>query len=171
MLSRKFPVALLMERRQIQQGYWILPHWQLLGVIAGNSLAGKDLGRVAVHSENNCEQFLWTGFGLRLFKDSAESYWYNLVGKTPSLFVVCRTDTKYELAPFIVTADYDEAASHMEADDTVFSAPMPPEIYPWLEQYVVANYQPREKKKRKRKSWLEESKYGKGRPKIQQNRG
>ena len=62
-----------------------------------------------------------------LFRDAAESYWYNLVGREPSLCVVCRPGNDIELEPFAVTANYDEAGAYMEADDTVFSAPLPPE--------------------------------------------
>ena len=61
----------------------------------------------------------------------------------------------------MVTADCGEADMHVEADDEVFAVTMPRDVYQWLEQYVLKNYVPRERKKRKRKNWLEESVYGK----------
>jgi hypothetical protein len=35
--------------------------------------------------------------------------------------------------------------------------PIPPEIYHSIEQFVVANFVPRERRKRKRKNWSEAS--------------
>ena len=90
-----------------------------------------------------------------LYRDGAESYWHNLVGQHPSLFVICRADGKGEIAPFAVTADYDEAGAHMEADDTVFAVPIPPEIHRWIEEYVIANCHPTPPVKRQRKRWTE----------------
>jgi hypothetical protein len=57
------------------------------------------------------------------------------------------------LRPFQVTLSYDEAASYMEVDEPVFSLPMPPEVYRWLEGYVLEHYVPERKKKRKRDDW------------------
>jgi len=150
-----FPVSVIMKRQQIQHGRWSVPRWELLGVVAGEHLATEDLRKTVIHSSADGEQTLWTGFVLELYKDSAESYWYNLVGKTPSLFVICRPDEDGEMVPFTVSADYDEAGAYMEADDAVFSAQMPAEVYQWLEQYVVTNYVPREPRKRKRQKWTE----------------
>ena len=48
---------------------------------------------------------------------------------------------------------YDEATSYMEVDEPVFSLPMPPEVYRWLEAYVLEHYVPERKKKRKRDDW------------------
>jgi hypothetical protein len=38
---------------------------------------------------------------------------------------------------------------------------MPQVIYEWMERYVVENYVPQEKKKRRRKNWVDESGHGK----------
>jgi hypothetical protein len=55
----------------------------------------------------------------------------------------------------IVTADGLEASASTEGDDKVFRAPIPPEIYLVIEKFVVENYAPRERKKRKRQKWTE----------------
>ena len=155
----QFPVAVIMQRQQIQHGRWAVPRWELLAVVAG-AIATQETEKTLVRSEQGREQYLWTGFRVELYKDSAESYWYNLVGKQPSLFVICRPDEDGELAPYAVSANYDEAGAHMEADDTVFSAPMPPEIFQWLERYVREHYVPQTPRKRKRKNWVQEDKDG-----------
>lgn len=158
--ATQFPVSVILQRRPFQHGPWSLPRWELVGVVAGEAIAGEGgISRRVIRSDEHSEQYLWTGFKVELHKDSAESYWYNLVGKTPSLFVICRSDpeNESELLPYAVSANHDEAGAHMEADDTVFSAPMPPEVYQWLERYVVANYVPQEPHKRKRKRWADKA--------------
>ncbi len=150
------PVAVIMSRRMTTHRGWAYPDWQLVGVVAG-AIADTDQGRQQVHEEDGVEQFVWPGFVLSFFKDSAESYWYNLVGRNPSLFVVCRENDDGELEPCAVSADHDEAGAHMEADDAVFATPMPPEIHQRLERYVMDHYKPEEPRKRRREDWKKEA--------------
>lgn len=156
MNESEFPVSVIMEREQIRHRNWLVPRWRLVGIVAGEQVAEQNPGATVVHDNEGREQLLWTGFRLRLYRDGAESYWYNLVGRNPSLFLICRQDPEGDLVPFLVTANYDEAGAHMEADDQVFSAPIPAEIRDWLERYVMDNYRPEAPKKRKRKNWTEE---------------
>jgi hypothetical protein len=156
-----FPVSVIVERRPANDAApWARPQWGVVGVVAGEQLSAGEEGPVLVHSHDGCDQFLHKGYAVRLYRDSAESYWYNLVGRSPSLFVVCRENDDGDLEPFLVTANYDEAGAYMEADGIVHSTPVPPEIYQWLERYVVENFQPAERKKRKREKWFEESERG-----------
>ena len=99
---------------------------------------------------------LWTGFTLEFFRDGGESYWHTLVGEQQQLFVVCQDDENDQFTPILVTADYDEAMAYQEADDTILSAPMPEKIYQVLERFVLENYAPTQRKKRKRKKWHDE---------------
>ncbi len=157
----RFAVSVIVERQQIQQGRWSLPRWEVVGVVASEKAAAQERERTLIRSADDREQYLWTGFAVELYKDGAESYWTNLVGKTPSLYVVCREEDD-QMVPFLVTADCGEAGMHEETDDAVFSVPMPRDVHQWLERYVVENYVPQEKKKRKRKDWVEESIYVQG---------
>ena len=67
--------------------------------------------------------------------------------------MVCQDDENGEFTPILVTADYDEAMAYQEADDTILSAPMPEKVYLALERFVLENYSPVQKKRRKRKQW------------------
>lgn len=158
--TERFPVSLILERRIGRRGPWTYPLWSAVAVVAGEAGAGAPAGRQIRQGADGSEQFIWPGFAVVLYRDGAESYWHNLVGRQPSLFVICRADGKGELAPFAVTADYDEAGAHMEADDTVFAVPIPPEIHRWIEEYVMANYHPTPPVKRQRKRWTEEANDG-----------
>jgi hypothetical protein len=149
-----FPISIIMERREVYRGVIPVPVWNVVGVVAGDSIATPGNERcVVIHSDSERTETLWPGFLLSLFKDSADSYWYNLTAENPSLFVICHEDEEYDLAPVHVSANYDEAGAHMEADDVVFSAPMPPEVYQWVERYVLENYVPQQPRKRKRENW------------------
>lgn len=144
-----------MQRAQVQQGPWSVPSWSATSVVAGEHLVGKGAGCTLIHEDESDAQFLWSGMTLELYRDQAEAYWYNLTSDSPSLFVICHESPEGELTPFQVTADRDGAAVVLESDDQVFAVPVPPEIYQHLEQFVVNNYVPQERKKRKRKNWSE----------------
>lgn len=149
-------VSIVLERRELQRGRWSFTDWRVVGVVAGQAFAEDEPKAALVHSDGQSRQYLWSGFHLTLYRDSAESYWYNLVGKQPSLFVICAPRAGHEMAPLVVSANYGEAAGFMETDAKVFATPMPPEVYRWLEDYVLNNYDPQEPKKRQRRKWVDD---------------
>jgi hypothetical protein len=159
-----FPVSVILQSHEARQGPWTFPRWRVVGVIAGGNIRQAEKEYRIIHSaDDGHEQYLWSGYAVKLYKDSVESYWHNLVGAHPSLFVICREHEETGLAPLTVSANYDDANACMEVDGTVLTSPIPPEIYQWLERYVVENYVPQEPKKRQRANWTEENKgYGKG---------
>ncbi len=167
--TTELPVSVLMERRLVRRGAWSLPQWRLLGVAGAAPGGSAGMRRRALPgADEDGARFLWSGLVIELFKDSGEDYWYNLVGNEPAVYVVCREDEHEdagnELAPVLVTVSPGEAGAHVEADDTVLSAPMPPEVHQWLERYVVENYRPAERRVRKRRKWAQESEGGQARP-------
>lgn len=164
----EFPIAVIMEEGRIERAGWSLPRWRLTGVVAGDSTT--EPGHRTVREEGQVRQLLWTGLRLRLYRDAADSYWHNLVGRKPSLFVICEPDPETGLRPVLVTANYDEAGAYMETDGQVFSAPIPPEIHRVLEEYVMSHYRPQEGKQRKRKGWKHETAEG-PRPRARAARG
>lgn len=92
---------------------------------------------------------LWRGLTLQLHKESCESYWANVSGDAPMLFVACRADDG-ETRPVCVTASGEEAAGFSEVDDEILSAPMPGWILDAVERFVITHYRPQPKKVRKR---------------------
>lgn len=150
-------VAVIMQRTQVSRGRWSVPSWSAVSVVAGENLPVGADGPETIYEKDGEAQYLWPGFPLLLHKDLAEDYWHNLTGEQPSLFVICHETPEGELTPFRVTADSDSSAVCLESDDQVFAVPIPPEIYQSIEQFVVANFVPRERRKRKRKNWSEAS--------------
>ncbi|NIR59148.1 MAG: DUF3305 domain-containing protein [Gammaproteobacteria bacterium] len=161
-LPSEFPVSVIMERGEIQRGPWRFPRWRVVGVVAGEAF--EDQQRARVHSDGEGERLLWTGFTLRLDRSASETYWFNLTSETPLLFVLCRPDAEGGLEPHAVTVDHDLATAYTEAEETVLTAPIPPEIREWMERFVVTHYRPQERKQRKRRDWSEEAaEHGRGR--------
>ncbi len=154
----KFPVSVVMERREKSRGRWSFTEWKATAVLIDDRIENKLPEKHLIHEDPACTRYLWKHFVIELLKDGAESYWNNLMASNPALFVVCRSeeDTN-EVEPFLVTPNYDEIIGYLEVDDEVFSLPIPPEIYQWLERYIVNNYIPPIRRKRKRANWDDNS--------------
>jgi len=151
--SLSIPVAVLLEKKIVQGKGWSVPEWSVVGVLGGEH-SGTEVSKPVLVRDDD-DRYLWGGYRLNLYLDSCESYWHNLTGELPSLFVICTETQDGGVQPLIVTADGLEASASTEGDDKVFRAPIPPEIYLRIEQFVVDNYVPRERKKRKRQKWTE----------------
>ncbi|MFK7995485.1 MAG: DUF3305 domain-containing protein [Granulosicoccus sp.] len=163
------PATVILERRTISRSFWSLPSWYLHTVaigehlVTGHALSGGK-GMVAGQSDKG-DLFAWSGFEVALYKDACERYWHALIGDKPLVYVICRdeaddidssdTDT-FSLQPAVVTVDYDDASAAAETDSPVLSAPIPSELYRYMERFVLTHYQPQEFKKRKRRNWSDE---------------
>jgi len=154
-VATHFPVAVLVEFQVIHDNRWTDGRWTVAGVIAGEQLSAEGVSCRLVHSGKAGQQYLWTGLSISLHRDDAESYYCNLMSDNPSVFVICSTDQDVAMKPSIVTLSYGEATSYMETDVRVERTTMPAELYRALEQYVLENYVPEKRKKRKRDDWKE----------------
>lgn len=147
-----------MERREKTRGRWSFTEWQVTGILPSHEHSGKSPVKTLVHKDDESQQYLWSDFVIELIKDGAESYWNNLMASKPVLFVVCRDDEDSgELAPFLVTANYDEIIGYQEVDDQVFTVSIPADIYRWLERFIVNHYIPPQRRKRQRVQWADDN--------------
>lgn len=161
--ATEFPVVIIMDFCEIRNSRWAKGCFEPIAVIAGEHLANDASESSPLRSEVGAsEQYLLKGFAVRLYRDDVESYYLNIMGKQPRIFVICSEDDAGRNKPFLTTASYDEASAHMEVEEYVFSVPMPAEVYRWIEKFVVEHYIPTRKKKRKRENWKEQ---GQGRKK------
>lgn len=152
----RFPVAILMARKVIRRSGWSLPSWEALGVLSGEQFADSKRSRELVHETEDLQQFMYRGFTLELYRDTAETYWWNLTAERPSLFVICLKEAGEELVPNMVTADHEIAQAAVEKDGAAFAVPIPPEIHTELEKVVMTYYRPESPRKRKQHRWKEE---------------
>ena len=153
--SLRIPVSVVLERRIAHVGRWSQVQWEAVAAVVGEAVVSERGVATLVHEDDECRRYLWPGLVVELFPDGCESYWYNLLSDHPRLFVVCfeEDEDEIELIPAIVTASQDEANAHLESDDPVYSVPMPERIVEQVECYVVENYEPEVKKKRRREDW------------------
>ena len=151
-----FQVAVLMERRP-GATQWQPFTWTAMGLVAGDVAAGRHGGPQSMPADEGNERALWGGYEVRLHVDEAESYYFNLMSPSPQAFVVMRADENGQRKPGLVTLCFDEANAYTEGDEEVHNVPLPPELAKWLEAFVIANYVPEKRIKRKRRPWTETS--------------
>lgn len=149
------PLAVVLVRRP-SRSRWQSHSWTVTGVVAGEVAATLGRDRLCVHNAPEETRYLCGGLNLELHEDEGESYHHNLTTDAPAVFVISRADESGEPRPFLATVSYAEASAYLEGDAEVQPVPMPPEIYRWVEAYVVHNYVPQERKKRKRQDWFRE---------------
>jgi hypothetical protein len=106
-----------------------------------------------IHQEGSVSRYLYPGFTLRLHDDERESYYYNLLSPHPQCYVVANLDDQGKPEPFLVSLSYDEAHAYLEGDDTVYTVPVPAELYRWTEAFVLDRYVPQKRTQRKRANW------------------
>ena len=154
------PVTVLMERHVVARRFWSVPTWRLSGVVTGDGVMhGGEGGRMVRELADGGEAWSWSGYRVTLFKDACERYWHALIGDRPLVYVVCREspDDTTPLQPLVVTVDYDEATAYAETDELVLSAPIPGDLYRYMEAFVLEHYRPQKFEKRKRRRWASES--------------
>ncbi len=126
--------------------------WELVGVTTSAGQARSE-GTVTLVHQVALKQILYAGMPLRLHRDECESYYHNLKSPVPFCFVLTRRDDDDVPVPFLITLSVDEAHAYLEGDDEVYTVAIPAEIHQWLDAYVVANYVPATRQKRKQNSW------------------
>jgi hypothetical protein len=138
---------------------WSIDQWSVIGLLPAQ--ASQRFEKTMLRDDGHLSQYSWSGYDVALYLDDVESYHFNLEGESPSIFVIGEyadaEDETGEIVPLLVTLSYDEAASYMETDSPIFNLPIPGEIQLWVEQYVLDNYRPVEKKKRKRQRWQQDA--------------
>ena len=150
------PVAAILARKQISRSGWSIVNWDGVAVLAGERFAAGTARRQSLHEDQRGAHYLWDGLRLELYRDAAETYWFNLTGTRPSLFIICQEQEGGEIVPVSVTADHADSTSAVEADCKVFAVPIPAEVLPQLEEFVMTHFKPEAPRKRRRQEWSEE---------------
>lgn len=148
-----FPVSVILEKRP-STSRWASSYWTAIGVLAGAQTSNG----VSVLQENgDTVHYLYAGFVINLHRDQCESYYHNMCSPQPSCYIIARLADDGTPTPFLVTLSFDEAHSYLEGDDEVYAVPIPPELYVWSEQFMLDNYFPEPRKKRKRTDWRDDN--------------
>ncbi|MCB1723485.1 MAG: DUF3305 domain-containing protein [Gammaproteobacteria bacterium] len=153
-----FPVAVILERRPATSP-WIDFVWQASGIAVGAHPPTAE--PQTVREDEDLALFIVGGLKVQLFVDECESYYYNLVSDTPRAFVIAHVDEPGgRPMPFRVSMSFDEAHAYLEGEDEIYAVEVPAALYRWTEAFVIANYFPEKKRKRKLNDWKADTQPG-----------
>ncbi|MCB1791942.1 MAG: DUF3305 domain-containing protein [Gammaproteobacteria bacterium] len=150
-----YPIAVILERRPASSP-WVDYVWTAVGIAVGHHPRSQQ--PLLVRDDPQSTLFLVGGLKVQLFVDECESYYYNLVSDTPRAYVMAHVDEPGgQPDPFRVSMSFDEAHAYLEGEDEIYAVDVPAELYRWTESFVIANYFPEKKRKRKLVDWAAES--------------
>lgn len=141
-----YPIAVIMERVKLANR-WATERWETKGVMRDVAPSAGGGGRVIL-SDESTTQMLFSGVALRLHVDEAEGYYLNITSPQPKVFVLWRM--RDEVArPEFLTVSYHEGARWMDAEESVDGVALPPDLLPWIAEFVSEHYKPEPKKQRR----------------------
>ncbi|MCK5360673.1 MAG: DUF3305 domain-containing protein [Gammaproteobacteria bacterium] len=152
-LPKSLAVSVIMESRP-SASRWIDEAWSVVGVTVGEStINAESQAAQTLIEQDGVRQLLYSGFNLTLYEDECESYYHNIKAPSPGCYVIARNNGDDVPIPYLVSLSFDEANAYLECEDTVFTTTLAPELYRWLEEFVLVHYVPEKRIKRKRKNW------------------
>ena len=137
-----YPIAVIMERITLDNP-WLPFRWEAKGVIRDIFPAGSS-DRIIVQDERQL-QILFPGLELRLTREESEGYYLNLTSPEPKVFVLWRLRDE-TARPEFVTVSYNEGTRWADSGESVDGVALPPELRPWMGEFVEQHYRPEPKK-------------------------
>ncbi len=148
-LPASMKVNVIMERRP-GVTRWVRTVWEAVGVTVGQHVLGDE--PVVIFADGDYCQLKYGGLVVQLHADESADYYHNLMSPAPGCFVVAEIaddDPDQVPVPVLVTLSFDQANAYGEGGSTVYHVAIPAELYAWVERYVLTNYFPEKKYKRK----------------------
>lgn len=140
-----WPAAVIMERIALVNR-WVSEKWEVKGVVRDNAPQGTP-AQVIVQQEK-LMQMLFPGHVIKLHRDEAEGYYYNISSPQPKVFVLWRMEDDIAKPKFL-TVSYHEGSRWMDSDENVDGVQLPPELVPWMAEFVALYYKPEPTKPKK----------------------
>ena len=141
-----YPIAVIMERIKLDNP-WLPFRWEAKGVVRNIFPAGSSDRRIIVQDERQL-QILFPGLELRLTREEAEGYYLNLTSPEPKVFVLWRPRDE-TARPEFVTVSYNEGTRWADSGESVDGVALPPELLPWMGEFVEQHYRPEPKKQKR----------------------
>ena len=135
-----------MERIALAGNRWQTEQWEARGVIRDAAPPGS-AEQVIVRGEK-LTQISFPGHQIRLYRDEAEGYLFNITSPEPKVFVLWRMHEDVA-RPERVTVSYHEGARWMDSDERVDGVPLPAELVPWIREFATQHYKPEPKKQKR----------------------
>ena len=151
-------VAVLMRREAVQgpMARWQPWRWTLAEV-APHEPGFGELPRCLRESQGEA-LWLYPDWAVELFTDDAEGYWLNVTSPTPAFFVMWRMsepeDGREAVAvPQAVSLSYHDAGRWLDAQETVETAPAPPDVVAWVSAFAGQHFVPEPKRRQRPQSF------------------
>ncbi len=141
-----YPIAVIMERVALTNR-WVNEKWEAKGVVRDTLPKGS--AEQVIVKDDNLMQILFPGHVLRLQRDDAEGYYLNITSPQPKVFVLWRMDDAEVAQPVHVTVSYNEGTRWADSGENVDGVPLPPELLPWIGEFVEQNYKPEPPQKKR----------------------
>lgn len=144
---RHWPLQLRLRRSTHRRGLWEVDNWSLVALSSdrhplSDPQQAQSLMMQLEVQEPPCQDYLWKGLSLRLYRDERPAYRFNLGSEAPQLFVVCNEEDAL-MRPMLITASQDAAAAYMDGgEEDVFSVAMPMAIQCWIEAFIARHGEP-----------------------------
>jgi hypothetical protein len=123
---------------------WQTERWEAKGVVPDTP--GSDRSERVIVQQEGLMQMLFPGLSIRLHRDEAEGYLYNITSPQPKVFVLWRMRDGIA-RPEQLSVSYHEGARWMDAEETVDGVALPSDLLPWIAEFAAEHYQPEPKKK------------------------
>ncbi len=152
-MPTSMPVSVIMQS-QPSTSPWVDETWTALAVTIPEPAEQNTTQPREIYSHEESRQILYPGFHVTLYADESESYYHNLMSPQPGCFIIANNDNpQARPIPQKISLSFDEAHAYLEGDAEIFAVPIPPELYRWTERFVLENYCPEQRKKRKNNDW------------------
>ncbi len=138
-----YPLAVIMERRTLADTRWQTEQWEATLVVRDTAPAGS--AEQVIMRDEKRTQILFPGHQIRLYRDEAEGYLFNITSPEPKVFVLWRMHDEVA-RPERLTVSYHEGARWMDSDERVDGVQLPAELVPWIREFATQHYKPEPKK-------------------------
>jgi hypothetical protein len=142
-IATAYQVAVIMECRTLADNRWQTVQWEARGITADAAAEGS--GGQVIARDDKVTRIVFPGHQIRLFRDEAEGYLYNIMSPQPKAFVLWRMHDEVA-RPERVTVSYHEGARWMDSEERVDGVPLPAELMPWIREFATRHYKPEPKK-------------------------
>ncbi len=139
-------VAINMDCTTLANNRWQTEQWEASSV--ERDTAPEGMAETVIVRDEKLTRIRFYGYEIRLFRDEAEGYLYNITSPYPKVFVLWRM--RDEVArPERVTVSYHEGARWMDSDERVDGVALPAELVPWIREFATLHYKPEPKKQKR----------------------
>jgi hypothetical protein len=157
----RMPVGVIVERRRANNP-WEDHIWRAVAIVPG---AASTAPWAVMREEAGTTQFFAGNFELELHPRETLMYRENLLGRSPSAYIVMERDPAAEphgITIRAVTVSPGDAEAYMDEACSVEPVPLPDAIAAWLEDYVAQFHVDEAFRKRKRKPHDPRKGFGRG---------